>query len=121
MPGVIERDPYEGWTVTSFKQPAARNGFGVKVDAPIDLNDLSEPDFKKLEYLVYKHRVVVLKGQKQLRPAKQQELGYRLDPKVCAHLPWSCRWTDESRNTVACFPSAWRRCQKEANCSRLRR
>lgn len=81
MPGVVEQDVYTGWDIRSFKQPAARNGFGVTVTAPIDLNDLSERDFKALEALVYKHRVVVLKNQKGLRPAKQQELGYRLDPR----------------------------------------
>lgn len=49
-------------TVTPFPSPAK---FGVEVSG-CDLNDLGEQQFKELEELIYTHKVVVLKGQKDL-------------------------------------------------------
>ncbi|KAK4699857.1 xanthine dioxygenase, partial [Phenoliferia sp. Uapishka_3] len=68
--------------VTSFPAPAK---FGV-VATGCDLNDLGDAAFKELEELVYTHRVVVLKGQKDLLPASQQALGIRFDPETPAEL-----------------------------------
>ena len=46
----------------------------------VDLNNLSEEDFQAIRNAIYVHRVVVVKGQKNLQPAKQLEFLQRLDP-----------------------------------------
>ncbi|KAL8280631.1 hypothetical protein RQP46_006954 [Phenoliferia psychrophenolica] len=69
-------------TVNPLPSPAK---FGVEVSG-CDLNNLGEDQFKELEELIYTHRVVVLKGQKDLLPASQQALGIRFDPETPAEL-----------------------------------
>ncbi|KAM0754186.1 Clavaminate synthase-like protein [Meredithblackwellia eburnea MCA 4105] len=68
--------------VTPFPAPAK---FGVIAEG-IDLNTITEEQFKELELLIYTERVVVLKGQKDLWPKTQQALGIRFDPKTPAEL-----------------------------------
>ncbi|GAA5832823.1 hypothetical protein JCM11251_005777 [Rhodosporidiobolus azoricus] len=66
--------PYEG-----------PHGFGAEASG-IDVNDLTEEQFRDLQRAVYEHKVVVLKGQGGLLPASQQELGVRFDPETPAEL-----------------------------------
>lgn len=50
-------------TVTPFPSPAT---FGVTVTG-CDLNNLSDEQFKELELILYTERLVVLKGQKDMK------------------------------------------------------
>ncbi|KAI5478196.1 hypothetical protein MNV49_005363 [Pseudohyphozyma bogoriensis] len=69
-------------TTEPFPAPAR---FGV-IARGVDLNNLSEEQFKELELLIYTHKVVVLKDQAGLDPKKHQELGVRFDPKTPAEM-----------------------------------
>lgn len=59
--------------------PIEGYSFGA-VASGVDANEMSEGEFKELEEAVYRHRVVVLKGQKGLLPKSQQALAIRFDP-----------------------------------------
>lgn len=63
--------------------PIAGHNFGALASG-VDVNDLSEAAFKELEEAVYRHRVVVLKGQKGLLPRSQQAMAIRFDPSTPA-------------------------------------
>ncbi|GAA5940141.1 hypothetical protein JCM3775_007275 [Rhodotorula graminis] len=60
-------------------------GFGAEVSG-IDLNTMSPEQFKELERAIYIHRVVVVKGQKDLLPETQQRMGVLFDPETPANL-----------------------------------
>jgi len=45
-----------------------------------DINNLDEDSFLELQDLIYRQKVLVIKNQKDLIPAKQQELAFRFDP-----------------------------------------
>ncbi|GAA5913460.1 hypothetical protein JCM6882_001966 [Rhodosporidiobolus microsporus] len=66
--------PYEG-----------SHGFGAEASG-IDINTLTEEQFRDLQRAVYEHKVIVLKGQESLLPAAQQELGVKFDPETPAEL-----------------------------------
>ncbi|GAA5973473.1 hypothetical protein JCM11641_006481 [Rhodosporidiobolus odoratus] len=66
--------PYEG-----------SHGFGVEASG-IDINTITDEQFKELERAVYEYSVVVLKGQKDLQPPAQQRLGVLFDPETPADL-----------------------------------
>jgi alpha-ketoglutarate-dependent taurine dioxygenase len=53
--------------------------FGAIISG-VDLNNLDEEAFQKLREAVYTHSVIVLKGQKDLSPAKQFDFVHRFDP-----------------------------------------
>jgi Taurine catabolism dioxygenase TauD, TfdA family len=55
--------------------------FGAEV-APCDLSDLPPEDFTALERALLTHHVLVVRGQKNLRPRDQYELTRRFDPSV---------------------------------------
>ncbi|KAI5474593.1 hypothetical protein MNV49_002747, partial [Pseudohyphozyma bogoriensis] len=56
-------------------------GFGAFIEG-IDVNNLDEPTFLKLQTAVYKYKLVVVKGQKDLTPTSQHALNVRFDPKT---------------------------------------
>ena len=45
-----------------------------------DLNNLDDDSLKILREAIYTHKVIVVKGQQELIPAKQFEFVCRLDP-----------------------------------------
>ncbi|KAI5474499.1 hypothetical protein MNV49_003206 [Pseudohyphozyma bogoriensis] len=53
--------------------------FGCEIHG-IDLNHLDEETFKKLENAVYVHKLVIIRDQKHLDPARQYDLVARFDP-----------------------------------------
>ncbi|KAI2620142.1 Clavaminate synthase-like protein [Hypomontagnella submonticulosa] len=61
------------------KSPDEKHDFGVIV-SDLDLNDISDADVRHLADAIWTHKVVVVKGQKDLAPAKQWELVTRFDP-----------------------------------------
>ncbi|GAA6044202.1 hypothetical protein JCM8097_004668 [Rhodosporidiobolus ruineniae] len=65
-----------GLTVTPVESSA---GFGATLEG-IDLNNLSEPEFKELERALYTHKLLVIKNQPNLDPKKQLDLVMRFDP-----------------------------------------
>ncbi|GAA5987979.1 hypothetical protein JCM11641_005970 [Rhodosporidiobolus odoratus] len=63
-------------TITPLQSSAA---FGAYFEG-VDLNNLSDEEFEQLEEALYTHKLLVIKGQKNLRPEKQLELVKRFDP-----------------------------------------
>ncbi|GAA5897701.1 hypothetical protein JCM6882_000072 [Rhodosporidiobolus microsporus] len=63
-------------TVTPIESSA---GFGAFLDG-VDINNLSEHEFKELERALYTHKLLVIRGQPNLDPKKQFELVQRFDP-----------------------------------------
>ncbi|PYH95624.1 Clavaminate synthase-like protein [Aspergillus ellipticus CBS 707.79] len=61
------------------KAPESEVDFGVEVRG-LDLENLSETDFKSLRTILYTHQVVVIKNQQSLTPAAQYTLTRRFDP-----------------------------------------
>ncbi|GAA6042663.1 hypothetical protein JCM8097_008275 [Rhodosporidiobolus ruineniae] len=68
----------QGLTITPLENEA---GFGAEVSG-VDLNDLSEADFKIIEHALYTHRLLVVRSQPGLHPQKQYELNCRFDPEA---------------------------------------
>ncbi|KAI5477718.1 hypothetical protein MNV49_006001 [Pseudohyphozyma bogoriensis] len=62
--------------ITPFDTPA---GFGCEVTG-VDLNELSEEDFKKLEEALYVYKIVIVRDQHNLKPESQYQLCRRFDP-----------------------------------------
>ncbi|KAK5724728.1 hypothetical protein LTR15_004775 [Elasticomyces elasticus] len=50
--------------------------------AGLDLNNISDTDVQHLKDAVWTHKVVIVKGQKDLDPKKQWELVTRFDPEA---------------------------------------
>ncbi|RFU31473.1 hypothetical protein B7463_g4866, partial [Scytalidium lignicola] len=59
--------------------PSSKTNIGAIITG-VDLNDLSEKDFQEIRKAIYVHRVVVVRGQHKLHPAKQFEFVRRIDP-----------------------------------------
>ncbi|EMC96203.1 hypothetical protein BAUCODRAFT_70747 [Baudoinia panamericana UAMH 10762] len=77
-PAVILPEP--SFVVEPFnKGPKEQYNFGATI-TDIDLNEISDADVKHLKDAIWTHKVVVVKGQKDLLPAKQWELVTRFDP-----------------------------------------
>ncbi|KAI0010597.1 Clavaminate synthase-like protein [Xylariaceae sp. FL0662B] len=72
--------PEPAFTLSRMKKsPNAKHNFGAIV-TELDLNDISDADVQHLSEAIWTHKVVVVKGQKDLPPAKQWELVTRFDP-----------------------------------------
>ncbi|KAL3459757.1 hypothetical protein BJX64DRAFT_301062 [Aspergillus heterothallicus] len=56
-----------------------RYNFGAKVTG-IDINNISHEDIDRLKAAVWRHKVVLVKGQQNLDPKKQWDLVKQLDP-----------------------------------------
>ncbi|OTB14813.1 hypothetical protein K445DRAFT_353543 [Daldinia sp. EC12] len=61
------------------KSSSDKHDYGAIVNN-IDLNDISDIDVRLLADAIWTHKVVVVKGQKDLAPIKQWELVTRFDP-----------------------------------------
>ncbi|KAI6086574.1 Clavaminate synthase-like protein [Hypoxylon rubiginosum] len=72
--------PEVTFTVTPMnKSPKEKHNFGAIV-TDLDLNDISDADVQHLSDAIWTHKVIVVKGQKDLAPIKQWELVTRFDP-----------------------------------------
>lgn len=71
--------------ITPFvnKTPKQKISFGAKIEG-LDINNITDGEIEVLKKTVWKHKVVVIKGQKDLLPIKQWELVVRSD--VSIHL-----------------------------------
>ncbi|KAI9316283.1 taurine catabolism dioxygenase [Dichotomocladium elegans] len=71
------------FTIEPIKPTAAQSGvdFGAMIH-DLDLETLSDHDFKKLEEAVYTYQVVVVRNQSHLQPKTQYEVTKRFDPEV---------------------------------------
>ncbi|KAI2611401.1 Clavaminate synthase-like protein [Hypoxylon fragiforme] len=68
------------FTVTPMRKTSEdKHDYGAVV-TDLDLNDISDAAVRRLSDLIWTHKVVVVKGQKDLAPAKQWELVTRFDP-----------------------------------------
>lgn len=68
------------FTITPMtKSPKEKHDFGAIV-TDLDLNDITDADVRHLSDAIWTHKVVVVKGQKDLPPIKQWELVTRFDP-----------------------------------------
>ncbi|KAL7624452.1 hypothetical protein AAE478_006017 [Parahypoxylon ruwenzoriense] len=85
-PSVINSEPT--FTVSPMKKsPNEKHNYGAIITG-LDLNDIGDVDVGRLADAIWTHKVVVVKGQKDLAPAKQWELITRFDPdapKVHSH------------------------------------
>ncbi|KAJ5587180.1 uncharacterized protein N7459_002945 [Penicillium hispanicum] len=71
---------HSAMTVTPLERtPDQKFNFGARVTG-VDLNDVSGEDVDRLKAAVWRHKVIVVKGQHSLDPKKQWELVTRLDP-----------------------------------------
>ncbi|KAH8657842.1 alpha-ketoglutarate dependent xanthine dioxygenase [Xylariales sp. PMI_506] len=61
------------------KRPEEKTNFGVTIEG-LDLNTISDDNVKALSDAIWTHKLVVVKGQKDLEPIKQWELVTRFDP-----------------------------------------
>ncbi|KAK5127339.1 hypothetical protein LTR85_006678 [Meristemomyces frigidus] len=61
------------------KSPKEQYNFGAIITG-LDLNNISDADIKHLKDAIWTHKVVVVKGQKDLDPKKHWELVTRFDP-----------------------------------------
>ncbi|KAI0850079.1 Clavaminate synthase-like protein [Daldinia vernicosa] len=72
--------PGATFTVTPMKKSSNdKHDYGAIV-SDIDLNDINDVDVRHLADAIWTHKVVVVKGQKDLAPIKQWELVTRFDP-----------------------------------------
>ncbi|KAI1764360.1 Clavaminate synthase-like protein [Hypoxylon sp. FL1150] len=72
--------PEATFTVTPMsKSPEKKHNFGATVTG-LDLNNISDADVQHLSDAIWTHKVIVVKGQKDLAPIKQWELVTRFDP-----------------------------------------
>ncbi|KAI1480533.1 Clavaminate synthase-like protein [Daldinia eschscholtzii] len=72
--------PEATFTITPMKKSSSdKHDYGATVNN-IDLNDISDIDVRHLADAIWAHKVVVVKGQKDLAPIKQWELVTRFDP-----------------------------------------
>lgn len=72
--------PKPAMKVTPFvnKTPKQNINFGASVEG-LDINNISDAEIEKLKKTVWRHKVVVIKGQKDMLPIKQWELVVRSD------------------------------------------
>ncbi|KAI0181861.1 Clavaminate synthase-like protein [Hypoxylon sp. FL1284] len=72
--------PEATFTITPMtRSPKQKHNYGATVTG-LDLNDISDTDVRHLSDAIWTHKVVVVKGQKDLAPIKQWELVTRFDP-----------------------------------------
>ncbi|KAI1381418.1 Clavaminate synthase-like protein [Hypoxylon crocopeplum] len=72
--------PEATFTVTPMKKtPKEKHNYGATVTG-LDLNNINDEDVRHLSDAIWIHKVVVVKGQKDLAPIKQWELVTRFDP-----------------------------------------
>ncbi|GAA5868297.1 hypothetical protein JCM8547_002309 [Rhodosporidiobolus lusitaniae] len=91
-----------GLAITPLEHSA---GFGAIVTG-VDLNKLSKEDFKAIELALYTHRLLVVKDQPGLHPAKQYELNCRFDPGAEGkHGHGDAKSALKSRNLTGGLPS----------------
>ncbi|OTB01567.1 hypothetical protein M426DRAFT_323329 [Hypoxylon sp. CI-4A] len=77
-PSAVNPDP--SFTITSIeKSPKEKHNYGAVVTG-LDLSDINDADVRHLSDAIWTHKVVVVKGQKDLAPIKQWELVTRFDP-----------------------------------------
>lgn len=76
--------PQPALIVTPFenKTPKQKINFGASVDG-LDINNISDAEVEELKKTVWRHKVVVIKGQKNMLPIKQWELVVRCDVSTC--------------------------------------
>ncbi|KAL6230974.1 hypothetical protein BDW75DRAFT_244342 [Aspergillus navahoensis] len=73
-------DDTSTFAVTTLERtPDEKYNFGAKVTG-ININDISHEDVDRLKAAVWRHKVILVKGQQDLDPKKQWELVKRLDP-----------------------------------------
>lgn len=51
----------------------------------MDLNRLEDADFKRIEDALYRHKLLVIRGQKELTPESQYAFNMRFDPESPGH------------------------------------
>ncbi|CAN9101087.1 unnamed protein product [Alternaria alternata] len=79
-PGRLAPEPT--FTVKEMaKSTKEKHNFGAVID-DLDLDNISDSDVKALSDAIWTHKLVVVKGQKDLAPIKQWELVTRFDPKA---------------------------------------
>ncbi|KAI1388413.1 Clavaminate synthase-like protein [Hypoxylon trugodes] len=72
--------PETSFTVAPMKKSLKeKHNYGAIV-TDIDLNDINDDDVRYLSDAIWTHKVIVVKGQKDLEPIKQWELVTRFDP-----------------------------------------
>ncbi|KAJ9138173.1 Clavaminate synthase-like protein [Pleurostoma richardsiae] len=72
--------PESSFTLTPMdKTPKDKHNFGAIITG-LDLSEISDEDVQALSDAVWTHKVVVVKGQKDLAPIKQWELVTKFDP-----------------------------------------
>ncbi|OAA61953.1 alpha-ketoglutarate dependent xanthine dioxygenase [Niveomyces insectorum RCEF 264] len=77
-PSVLKPEP--SFTLTLLdKSPKEKHNFGAVIEG-LNLDDISDEDVQALSDAIWTHKVVVVKGQQSLHPAKQWELVTRFDP-----------------------------------------
>ncbi|CAL5869228.1 uncharacterized protein PFLUO_LOCUS3456 [Penicillium psychrofluorescens] len=75
-------DYHTSFAVTPLERtPEQKFNFGARVTG-VDLNNISDDDVDRLKAAVWRHKVIVVKAQRNLDPKKQWELVTRLDPKA---------------------------------------
>ncbi|KIA75403.1 hypothetical protein HK57_00122 [Aspergillus ustus] len=73
-------DDTSTFTVTPLERTLdEKYNFGAKVTG-VDINDISDEDVVRLKAAVWRHKVILVKGQQDLDPKKQWELVKKLDP-----------------------------------------
>ncbi|KAH7094253.1 hypothetical protein FB567DRAFT_509815 [Paraphoma chrysanthemicola] len=79
-PGILAPEPT--FTISPMpKTSKEKHNFGAIIEN-IDLGSISDSDVKALANAIWTHKLVVVKGQKDLLPIKQWELVTRFDPKA---------------------------------------
>ncbi|USP82227.1 hypothetical protein yc1106_09501 [Curvularia clavata] len=70
------------FTIAPLEKLTEQKFDGGAVISGLDLNDISDEDVKSLSDAIWTHKVVIVKGQKNLAPIKQWELVTRFDPEA---------------------------------------
>lgn len=80
-PSRISPEPTLKITPFVNKTPKQKINFGAKVEG-LDINNISDGEIEELKTTVWRHKVVVIKGQKDMLPIKQWELVVRSDVSI---------------------------------------
>jgi len=81
-PSWISPEPVLKVTAFENKTPKQKINFGASVEG-LDINNISDAEVEELKKTVWRHKVVVIKGQKDMLPIKQWELVVRSDVSTC--------------------------------------
>ncbi|ETS85892.1 hypothetical protein PFICI_03917 [Pestalotiopsis fici W106-1] len=79
MGSIIENTPTLLQVSPLPQEDGKKTNFGAVVDG-LDLNNISDRDVQALKETIWKHKVIIVRGQKSLQPVKQWELVTRFDP-----------------------------------------